>query len=838
MNIDRRTESPRPQSLLVFMPPPARPGRSRGAAGPEGPPRGRLAGKGGGSGRERRLLRELCEVSKLLLRFEGAERTTSSIFALMVETLALRGAVLLYDDGGQLRSHTWRSEGMNLVGLRLAEMHARRCYAYLAGGGAGPAPGARGVAPFASVALLPAPSPAARAWAGEAEAESTVALPLVVGRGRVFGTLQLTVGGRLDEPSLFFISAVANQLALALDRESTLRAERGRAEEQRRQVERRSMVSETARVRAEQARALAERLCDAYESQFDFSRAVTDSLGEGVVAVDAAARVAFINPAAERLLGWTAGDALGAPVQELLRLQLPEGAFLGPEECPLLVVLHNGEAARGDDVLFLRRDGAPLPVSYTSAPIRRGGRVTGAVLVFRDVIELKRSENAQHFLAEVSAALATSLDYEQTFETAAHLSVPFLADACHLEVFGEGGAAPRAAGADDEIGPGGSRHFALEPRWHDARAVVRKTGRPLLLPDLQAPATWGTTWGAARPRLPHATRLASLMVVPLRARGRLMGLLSLGSLESGRRYAAADLAFAEELAHRAALALDNARSYQAMQRAVRQRQDVLAVVSHDLRTPLGTVLMGATLLPDQCEDPDQGPARRRTLDMITRSVAQMDRLIKDLLDMSSIDAGHLALDRAPHSVDSLIEDTLETLRPLAARKSVQLEARASDEDVSLVCDRWRIVQVLSNLVGNAIKFTPEGGSIVLRTERVGRDVRFFVTDSGPGIDADRLPRVFERYWQANETATKGTGLGLYICKGIVEAHGGRIDVHSEVGRGTTFFFTLPLVPPEAAPAPVVDRGPAPEVESPAHRSSERPAPPSLVWPPVQLPLRR
>jgi PAS domain S-box-containing protein len=834
-----RAEGVRPQSLLVFLSssgPPATPARTRGPTGAAGAPRGlahRDDGGGGGAERERRLLQSLHEVSQLLLRFEGADRTVSSLFAVMVETIDLRSAVLLYDEGGQLRHHTWRSDGLNLVGLRLAEMHARRCYAYLAGGDAGAAPSARGVAPLAAMRQLPA-VPYARAG----ESESLIALPLVVGRGRVFGALQLVVAGPLDESYLFFIGAIVNQLAAALDHESTLRSGRAQAEEQRRQLEWQSAVSETARVRAEQARAVAERLCDTYEAQFDFSRTVTDSLGEGVVAVDIAARVTFFNPAAERLLGWTAGEALGAPVQEMLRLQLPEGSLLGPEECPLLIVLRSGDPARGDDVLFLGRDGTPLPVSYTSAPIRRSGYVTGAVLTFQSVVALKRSENAQHFLSEVSAALATSLDYDQTFETAAHLSVPFLADASHLEEIAEGGAAPRVACADDERGPDGSRYFTPEPRWHEARAIVRRTGRGLLLPDLRPPG--GAAPGTAGARPPRGARLASLMVVPLRTRGRLVGLLSLGSLESGRRYESADLTFAQELAHRAAMALDNARSYQTMRRAVRQRQDVLAVVSHDLRTPLGTILMGATLLPDQCEDDDRA-ARRRTLDMITRSVAQMDRLIKDLLDMSSIDAGHLAIDRQPYSLRALVEDTLEALRPLAARRSVRLDARPPPEDASIVCDRWRIVQVLSNLIGNAVKFSPEGGAVALRADVLGGDARFFVDDNGPGIESDRLPHVFERYWQAHETATKGTGLGLYICKGIVEAHGGRIGVESEVGRGSTFFFTLPLLPPEGArpSAPAIDEASAlDQAEDPPPNSSERPSPPNLVWPPSPLPLRR
>ncbi|HEU4537064.1 MAG TPA: GAF domain-containing sensor histidine kinase, partial [Polyangiaceae bacterium] len=483
----------------------------------------------------------------------------------------------------------------------------------------------------------------------------------------------------------------------------------------------------------------------------------------------------------------------------------------------------------------LGRDGWPFPVSYTASPIRRGGATVGAALVFRDVMALRRSENAQHFLAEVSAALAASLDHDQTLETAARLAVQLLADACRLEEFADDGAPPRVASAGDERDPEGPCRLTLEPCWREARARALKAGRAVLVPGPSAPASGGAPAAGAGP----ATCLASLMVVPLRARGQLLGLLSLASLGSGRRYASADLAFAEELAHRAAMAIDNARSYEQMRRAVLQRQDVLAVVSHDLRTPLGAVLMGATLLSDQCDAGELGAAGRRTVAMITRSVAQMDRLIKDLLDMSRIDAGRLALDRHPHALGALVDDALEALRLLAARKSIRLERVTPSEDVTVACDRWRVVQVLSNLLGNAIKFTPEGGAIVLRAEPLAGDVRFAVSDSGPGIAPDRLPHVFERFWRADESAKEGTGLGLYICKGIVAAHGGAMGAESEVGRGSTFFFTLPLSPPAAPSARLRAAPSAPEVEEPAPRSTGRPPPPpSLTLLPSQPPPKR
>ncbi len=840
MTLPRAGRAPSPAQEVAPDAPqrPSRPGRAgaaRGGAARAGPARAE-AGRDGDEGgeaiaRAHRQVQHLHEVSKILLRFESPWQTISSVFAAMTGALALRNAVLLYDEGGLLACHFWQADGATLLEVRLAEARARHWYAYLAGEQAAPnAPSPARARAAAGLLARAAEARGARDEMGGAEARGardemggaggTVTLPLIAIGGRVFGVLQFVVGERLDEAGLFFASSVVGQLAIALERHAMSGAERASA--RRREPERGvAPPGLLARPAPRGAPVEGRGGCD---TELAFSRAVTDSLGEGVVAVDGGARVTFFNPAAERLLGWGRGEAMGALVPGLLRVQAAGGAMLRPEECPLLQVLHTGETLRGDEIMFLGRDDVPFPVGYTAAPIRHEGRVAGAVLVFQNVTALKRSENAQHFLSEVSAALAGSLDPEQTLAAVARLAVPFLADACRVEELAESGAAARVALADGEGEAGGAGRFELDPRWAGARAGVTKTGRALLWADLAGSAPGRGGAGAGRPGGPP---LASLMVVPMRARGRPVGLLTLGSLGSGRRYGTADLAFAGELAHRAAVALDNAHSYEAARRAAKQRQDVLAVVSHDLRNPLGVVLLGATFLAEQCEKGDSEQARKM-LDLVTRSIAKMDRLLKDLLDTSSIEAGRLSLNRRPYALGELVEGALGALRPLAAQKSLRLATAAPGEGPLLTCDWGRFVQALSNLVGNAIKFTPEGGAITVGAEWRAADVRVSVADTGPGIAPGRLPHVFERPWQAKETAAKVTGLGLFLCKGIVEAHGGAMGVESEVGRGSTFFFTLPLVPP--AELDVDASAALAAAEEPGRRSSERSAPPSLVWP--------
>jgi CheY-like chemotaxis protein len=220
------------------------------------------------------------------------------------------------------------------------------------------------------------------------------------------------------------------------------------------------------------------------------------------------------------------------------------------------------------------------------------------------------------------------------------------------------------------------------------------------------------------------------------------------------------------------------------------REDVLAIVSHDLRNPLNAILMNADVVLQAAPPTDRRRARHQ-LEGIRNAVERMDRMIRDLLDLSSIDAGHLSIERDEHDLGALVAEGMDMFQPLVRARSQELRLLLPPERLWVLCDGGRVIQVLSNLVGNAIKFTPPGGAITVRVEAERGGARLSISDSGPGIPEGKRMRIFERYWQAEAASTKGRGLGLYIAKGIVEAQGGRIWVDSEPGRGTTFSFTLP-----------------------------------------------
>ena len=227
--------------------------------------------------------------------------------------------------------------------------------------------------------------------------------------------------------------------------------------------------------------------------------------------------------------------------------------------------------------------------------------------------------------------------------------------------------------------------------------------------------------------------------------------------------------------------------YREAQQTIDAREQVLKIVSHDLRNPLHTISMSTSLM---LEVPLGEEERVKRLNMIKRAGDRMNRMIQDLLDVAKFEAGRLAIEPRPVSASAIVHEAVEMLRPIAAERQITLDASVASELPATQADAGRVQQVLSNIVGNAIKFTPAGGRITIRVEPVGGVARFAVSDTGPGIPTAQLPLIFGRFWQANPGDRRGIGLGLAIAKGIVEAHGGRIWCESRLGEGTTFYFTL------------------------------------------------
>lgn len=407
---------------------------------------------------------------------------------------------------------------------------------------------------------------------------------------------------------------------------------------------------------------------------------------------------------------------------------------------------------------------------------------------------VRDAERRARFLAEATELLSSSLDVHTVLRDLARLVVPSIADMCAADLLIPGNHAQRV-----ELAHGFGASTAVEgvvgaiestPLSAIAQRAVT-TGELQLVPEADADEL---TDIARDPMLvEQVLRRApfTLLAVPLVARKRVLGVLHLLGGDAARIGSPESLLLVEDLARRAALAVDNALLYGEAQRATKARDDVLAIVSHDLRNPLNTIHMSTSFLLDVLETPGATPPPIiPQLQLIRRATARGNALIEDLLDVSRIESGTLSVDASFTSATGLLTDAVLELEPLVAAKGLRFESVWEGADAEVPADRGRIAQVFSNLVGNAIKFTPKGGLVRVRGKRNGQRVEFVVTDSGAGIASDDVPRLFDRFWKATKASRGGAGLGLFIVKGIVESHGGSISVDSTPNVGTTFCFSL------------------------------------------------
>ena len=396
---------------------------------------------------------------------------------------------------------------------------------------------------------------------------------------------------------------------------------------------------------------------------------------------------------------------------------------------------------------------------------------------------------AAELLANASAHLFSSLEYEKTLAAVVHAAVPTLADICVLDELTETGETRRvevfAADPGNQSVADRLRTFFPSQKSQLPQARALRSGEAVLVEGFEA---WSDDPDHASTL--KASGAQSMMAVPLIARGRTLGVLTFMFAESGRRYLPSDLALGKEIGLRAAIAMDNARLYAEAKRAMEARRHLIAVVSHELKNPLGTILMSTELLKGPV--PEGPPAVLRRIEVIERSAHRMNRLLTDLLDMTTLEAGYLSVTKKRQEGGPIVREAVELHALAAHQKGLRLDSCLPGEAFEVDCDRDRILQVLGNLIGNAIKFST-GGTIRVGARPHEGESFFFVADAGPGLTPDEKLSVFDQYWQAQKTASLGTGLGLSISKSSRGASrwpdlrrrhaGGRGDVLLRSSRG-------------------------------------------------------
>jgi PAS domain S-box-containing protein len=535
-------------------------------------------------------------------------------------------------------------------------------------------------------------------------------------------------------------------------------------------------------------------------------------------------QIDFVSEHVEKMLGYTVDQWLSTP-NFWLTIVHPGDKDRAAKEAAAIFASRKGGTSR---FRWLASDGRAVWVEAQSVVVCDDrGTPLGLRGVTMDITEPKRAEDAQRFLAEASGLLASSLDYETTLASVAKLAVPMLADWCTVYIVEEtGGLRQLAIAHSDPAKVKTAQDLALRfPPDPDAPfgvPNVMRTGRAEFYPHVDQKRLALATRSPELTAILRKEGLRSAMIVPLVARNRTLGTITLLTAESGRVYDQIDLALAEDLAHRIALAVDNARLYREAQAALIAREDALglrdellerehaarqeaetanrakdeflATVSHELRTPLNAILGWAHMLRANKLD---RTTQSRALETIERNAKSQAQLIEDILDVSRIVTGKLRLDVRPVELASVVEAAIDSVRPAADAKDIRIEAILDPRAGPVSGDANRLQQIVWNLVANAVKFTGKGGRVQARLERVGSRVEIVVSDTGQGITAEFLPYVFDRFRQADATSTRrygGLGLGLAIVRHLTEMHGGAVTVASPgEGLGAIFTVKLPVI---------------------------------------------
>ena len=546
------------------------------------------------------------------------------------------------------------------------------------------------------------------------------------------------------------------------------------------------------------------------------------SIGDAVIATDASGAITLMNPVAEALTGWPEADARGQPLPTVFRI-VNEDTRL-PVENPVERVLEHGLiAGLANHTVLLARDGREAPIDDSAAPIRGAdGAVEGAILVFRDVSEKKDAEAQRQFLSDATAALAESLDYETTLAKVAELAVPQLADWCAVDLAQPGEPLPKRV-AVAHVDPrkvelARELHAKYPPDPQASRGVpqVLRTGKAELVAEIPDALLVELCADEEQLRIARELGLRSAMTVPLVANQYVLGAISFVSADGARLYDEDDLAFAEELAHRCAMAIDNARRYASEQEArksaevaTRAKDEFLAVVSHELRTPLNAILGWSKMMKGS---PQNEQRQAKAQETIERNAMAMAQLIEDLLDMSRVISGQMRLELQRVDVDTVISAAADSVRHDADSKQVTLQQFSDRNRALAVADPTRLQQIVWNLLSNAVKFTPSGGRVQVTARAEGRWIEISVMDTGRGIAPRFLPYVFEPFRQQDGSYRRvhgGLGLGLAITRQLVELHGGQITAHSEgEGHGATFTVLLPAAGDAEVAGPASEHSPA------------------------------
>lgn len=532
-----------------------------------------------------------------------------------------------------------------------------------------------------------------------------------------------------------------------------------------------------------------------------------------IIEIDHENRILEFNPAAEQTFGFRREDVLG---QKLVDLIIPQSLrerhrqamahYLATGEGPIL--------GKRIEMTGLRADGTEFPIELTviRSPLEGPPMFTAYL---RDITERQRAEAVMEFLAQTRAALAALVDRDSALQQAAGAMVPFFADWCVLYTISSEGNIEHQACAHRDPEKQRILKEMLDRYpfdWSNSSASVQalRSGEAQFIADLPDALLTNIARDQTHIDLLRALDPKSIISIPLRVRDRTIGTITFVATEPSRRYTPGDVRFAEELARSVAIAIDNAHLFNSVKTADRQKDEFLAMLAHELRTPLAAIRYATEVARLPEVDP-----KVELLDIVERQVQNLVRLIDDLLDISRISRGKILLRREYLDASVIARRAVASVRPILEGKNHELDFELAEEPMPIYADPMRAEQTVVNLLTNAVKYTHDGGRISLRVYPEDQEVVIRIKDTGIGIAPEILPRVFDLFTQADQSLDRsqgGLGVGLAVTRRLVEMHGGTVAAHSEgVGHGSEFTLRLPLcdaVPPEDSTIPIRAERPA------------------------------
>jgi len=518
--------------------------------------------------------------------------------------------------------------------------------------------------------------------------------------------------------------------------------------------------------------------------------AIVESSDDAIISKSVKGIITSWNKGAERLYKYKAYEVIGKPVSILM----PKGR---KSDFPwMMQQLQLGGKVEHYETKRQTKDGDILDVSITVSPIKdASGKIIGASKVARDITTQKRAEEQQRFLDRVSVLLSTTIDYESTLKSLGKIIVPYMADYCRIVVLDE-----KQEIKEITVNHKDRKKIPLVRRLYAAYKGQSRAGVGKILssgkseyfhkitPEIKKDSNAETI------QLITELHLQSYMGIPMKIGKRVIGALTFSSTKKDRLYTKDDVALGEELARRAALAIENARLYAASQKAVTIRDEFISIASHELKTPVTSLKMYVQVTKKQIEAKG---GDGKNLEKMDNQVDKLTHLIQDLLNVSRFQAGMLDYNDDLFDLDALVDEVVDNIQPTTPKHLIKIDGILKKK---VWGDKDRIGQVITNLLTNAVKYSPNADKVLITLTPELNFATVTVQDFGIGIDKQHLNKLFERFYRVNDMEEKtfpGLGLGLYISNEIIKRYGGKMKVVSQKGKGSQFSFTLPYTPQTA-----------------------------------------